>query len=172
MSDQTVSEAPPAAGWRLKLGVSIFVFSILVPVVGMPIVAVIDLSTSVRATVIGGLLMCGEGFGILAVVVMGKPSFQYIKSRVFAFLKEVGPPQRVSCIRYNIDLVMFCIPILFGWASVYAANYIPGFSQNSFSYAIGFDLLLLASLFVLGGDFWDKLHALFVSDAEVHFAQN
>ena len=53
VSDQTVSEAPPAAGWRLKLGVSIFVFSILVPVAGMPIGAMIDLSTSMSATVIG-----------------------------------------------------------------------------------------------------------------------
>jgi hypothetical protein len=31
-----------------------------------------------------------------------------------------------------------------------------------FAYAIGGDLLLLASLFVLGGDFWDKIRALFV----------
>ncbi len=30
-------------------------------------------------------------------------------------------------------------------------------------------LLLLASLFVLGGDFWDKLRALFVRDAKTQF---
>jgi len=31
-------------------------------------------------------------------------------------------------------------------------------------------LLLLASLLVLGGDFWDKLRALFVRDAKVQFS--
>ena len=31
--------------------------------------------------------------------------------------------------------------------------------------------LLLASLFVLGGDFWDKVRSLFIHDAEVRFAQ-
>ena len=63
------------------------------------------------------------------------------------------------------------IPILFGWISIYAADYIPGFSQNPLPYAIGGDLLLLVSLFVLGGNFWDKIRGLFVYDAEVHFSQ-
>ena len=36
-------------------------------------------------------------------------------------------------------------------------------------YAVGGDLILLASLFVLGGDFWDKIRSLFIHDAEVHF---
>jgi hypothetical protein len=31
------------------------------------------------------------------------------------------------------------------------------------------DLLLLVSLFILGGDFWDKLRALFVREAKVVF---
>jgi len=30
-------------------------------------------------------------------------------------------------------------------------------------------VLLVASLFVLGGDFWDKLRALFVHEARVQF---
>ena len=39
----------------------------------------------------------------------------------------------------------------------------------SMPYAVGGDLLLLSSLFPLGGDFWDKIRSLFVHDAEVHF---
>jgi hypothetical protein len=35
-------------------------------------------------------------------------------------------------------------------------------------FAVAGDLLLLASLFVLGGDFWDKLKALFIYDARAH----
>jgi hypothetical protein len=33
-------------------------------------------------------------------------------------------------------------------------------------YVIGGDVLLISSLFVLGGDFWDKVRALFVYDAK------
>lgn len=67
---------------------------------------------------------------------------------------------------------MFGVPILFGWLSGYNADYIPAFAQNPFPYALCGDLLLLASLFVLGGDFWDKLRVLFVHDAEVRFFQS
>jgi hypothetical protein len=34
-------------------------------------------------------------------------------------------------------------------------------------YAIAGDITLILSLFVLGGDFWDKVQALFLYDAKV-----
>jgi len=172
MNEQTGSATQPAAGWRLKLGVSIFLLSIIMPVAGIPTVTALDLSMTMKTTLSGGLLIGAEVLGILAIAVMGKPGYVYIKSRVFGFLKRYSPPDEVSRSRYNVGLAMFCIPILFAWISIYAADYIPGFSQNPLPYAIGGDLLLLVSLFVLGGDFWDKIRALFVHDAEVHFSQN
>ena len=59
---------------------------------------------------------------------------------------------------------MFCIPLLFALVSVYAAELIPGFIENPLPYAITGDVMLLLSLFVLGGDFWDKIRALFIYD--------
>jgi hypothetical protein len=85
--------------------------------------------------------------------------------------KQYGPLNKVSRLRYQIGLVMFCVPILFGWLSIYTAGYIPAFAQNPFPYALGRDLLLLAGLLVLGGDFWDKIRSLFIHNAEVRFAQ-
>ena len=169
MSEQVDSSAQPAANWRLTLGISIFLLSIIVPVAGIPVVTALDLSVAMKSTLSGGLLIGGEVLGVLAIAVMAKPGYVYIKSRVFGFLKRYGPPDEVSRSRYNVDLAMLCIPILFGWISIYAADYIPGFSQNPLPYAIGGDFLLLVSLFVLGGDFWDKIRALFVYDAEVRF---
>ena len=52
---------------------------------------------------------------------------------------------------------------------MYAAAYIPGFAQHPVAYALVGDFLLLSGLLVLGGDFWDKIQALFVHDAEVRF---
>ena len=157
----------PAAGWRLKLGVALFVLSILLPVIGVPLVAALGLSAATVATVTGVLLVSAEVLGIVAVAVMGKPGFAFIKNRVFGFLRQYGPPAEVSRTRYRIGLVMFAVPILFGWVAPYAADMIPGYAENVFTYAIVGDLALLASLFVLGGDFWDKLRALFIHGSRV-----
>jgi hypothetical protein len=62
---------------------------------------------------------------------------------------------------------MFVLPILFGWVTPYISDLIPNLGDNLFAYAIGGDMLLLASLFVLGGDFWDKVRALFVYSDKV-----
>ena len=157
-------------GWRLKLGAVLFGLSIILPVAGVPVVALFDFSTSVTATVTGGLLVSAEVMGLAAVAVMGKSGYALIKKKVFGFLKQYGPPNKVSRLRYRIGLVMFCTSIVFGWGAVYAAAVIPAVNCMSMPYAVGGDLLLLSSLFVLGGDFWDKVRSLFIHDAEVHFA--
>lgn len=149
-------------GWRLKLGVAIFVLSILLPVAGIPLVATLDLSGTVTASVSRALLAGAEVLGVLAVAVMGKAGYIYIKSRVFGLFRRYGPPEEVSRAHYNIGLVMFILPILFGWVTLYVSDWVPNLEENTFAYAIGGDMLLLASLFVLGGDFWDKIRALFV----------
>lgn len=62
---------------------------------------------------------------------------------------------------------MFFVFIILGWVTPYTADLIPGLEANLLAYGLGGDLLLLASLFVLGGNFWDKIRSLFVYDAEV-----
>jgi hypothetical protein len=151
-----------AAGWRLKFGVGLFVLSIALPVLGVPLVAVMGLSTGVVATISGALLGGSEVLGIVAVAVMGKSGYAYIKNQVFGFLRRYGPPAEVGRIRYSIGLVMFTTPIILGWLAPYGADVIPGYVDNELAYAIAGDLLLLTSLAVLGGDFWDKLRALFI----------
>ena len=48
-------------------------------------------------------------------------------------------------------------------------QHIPDRAENVFSFALAGDIMLIASLFVLGGDFWDKLRSLFVYDARATF---
>ncbi|WP_372683820.1 transporter suffix domain-containing protein [Desulfosarcina sp.] len=163
------SPEPKVEDWRLKLGAVIFGLSILLPIAGVPLVGLFGFSTGMKATITGGLLVSAEIMGLAAVAVMGKSGYAYIKKRALGFLKQYGPPNKVSPLRYKIGLVMFLAPILFGWVSIYTARWIPGFENNSFFYAVGGDLMLLSSLFVLGGDFWDKIRSLFIHDAEVHF---
>ena len=169
MSDTTGSAA--ITGWRLKASLALLILSIIVPAAGVWLVTTLDLSTTLAATFSGALLMGGELLGVTAVAIMGKPGFEYIKTRVFGFLKRYGPPQEVGRVRYGIGLVMFCIPILFAWLAIYLGDYLPGFAQDPLPYALGGDILLLTSLFVLGGDFWDKLRSLFVHNAVAQFPE-
>ncbi len=159
----------PAATWRLKLGVGMFIVSILLPIIGVPLTAKLGLSAAMTTTLSGGLLVAAEIMGLAAVAVMGKQGYTYIKKRFFGFLKQYGPLDEVGARRYTIGLVMFCTAILFGWLSIYTREWIPGFTTNPLPYAIGGDVLLLTSLFVLGGNFWDKIRVVFIHSAKVRF---
>ncbi len=171
MVDSSQAAAPAAAGWRLKLGVGLFGFSIALPVIGLPLVAAMDLSTGTLAKISSVVFVGAEVLGLVAVAVMGKSGYAFIKNRVFGFLKQYGPPAEVSRTRYRIGLVMFAVPIVFGWLAPYAAHHIPSYPGNEISFAVVGDLLLLASLFVLGGDFWDKLRALLNHGAKAVFSE-
>jgi hypothetical protein len=163
------SPEPKLESWRLKLGAGLFGFSILLPLAGVPMVGLFDVSTGMSATLTGGLLVAAEVMGLAAVGVMGKSGYALIKKKLLGLIKQYGPPNKVSRLRYRIGLVMFCTPIVFGWVSIYTARWIPGFENDPFLYAVGGDLMLLSGLFVLGGDFWDKVRSLFVHDAEARF---
>ena len=171
MSDASQPDAP-AVGWRLKLGIGLLALSIILPVAGVPLVALVGLSAGRVATISGALLAGAEVIGVVAVAVMGKSGYAYIKNHVFRFLKQHGPPAEVGRTRYTVGLVMFAVPFIFGWLAPYANNLIPGYPGNEFAYAIIGDVLLLSSLFILGGDFWDKLRALFVHGAKALFPQS
>ncbi|MDH3691746.1 MAG: hypothetical protein OEU36_20065, partial [Gammaproteobacteria bacterium] len=153
------------------LGVFLFGLSIVLPVFGIPLVAAMGLSAATVATISGVLLGGSEVLGIVAVAVMGKSGYAFIKNRAFGFLKQYGPPAEVGRIRYNIGLVMFAVPILFGWLTPYFADRVPGYVGNEFAFGVVGDLVLLSSLFVLGGDFWDKVRSLFMHGAKVRFAE-
>ena len=171
MSKHEISSEQVVSSWRLKLGVVLFLLSIALPLLGIPMVAAFGLSTTMTASVSGGLLVGAEVLGLLAVAVMGKSGFAFIKTRIFGFLKQYGPPKDVSRRRYTIGLVMFFVPVFFGWVSIYVPDFIPGFTSNPLAYAISGDLLLLMSLIVLGGNFWDKIRALFIYDAKIYFRE-
>jgi hypothetical protein len=64
-------------------------------------------------------------------------------------------------------LYMLVVPILYAWIASYAPSWLPENYVLRVWVNVGLDLVALASLFVLGGDFWDKVRALFLHDARV-----
>lgn len=153
---------------RLYAGGVIFIMGFLSPLL-VPLVTTSSLPVGWKTT-ISGLLLVGvpELTMLIAAAVMGKEGFDYLKQRVFGFLgKHFAPPETVSRTRYRIGLILFMIPLLFGWIVPYIPGYLPLFEENRLLFAVIGDVLLLSSLFVLGGEFWDKLRALFIYKAKV-----
>ena len=158
---------PPRAGWRLRLGLVILVVGWLSPLL-IPLAARTSLATEWK-TIISGLMAVGipELFTVAAIAIMGKSGYNLIADRFFTFWKKHGPADRVSLNRYRAGLVMFALPVLFGWLGPYGAHHIPLYETHRFIVSLIGDVVFLASLFVLGGDFWDKVRALFIWNARV-----
>ncbi len=159
-----VAAAPPPQG-RLTLGGGIFVVGLLCPL-AIPWVANSGLPVGWKA-VLSGLLLLGipELLMLVAAAVLGKSGFHFLKGLLFAFFKRHAIPKEVSPTRYRIGLVMFLVPMLWGWLTPYVAHGIPGYEGHRLEVGLLGDLLLLSSLIVLGGEFWEKLRALFIHRA-------
>jgi hypothetical protein len=164
-NDTRHSAKPPAA--RLILGGAIFISGFLSPLL-TPLVVTSSLPTTWK-TAISGLLVFGipELFMVIAVAVLGKEGYNYLKSKLFAILKKAAPPDEVSQIRYHIGLFLFLLPIFVGWLLPYFTSLIPHYEEYRMIINVSGDLMLLISFFVLGGDFWDKLRGLFVHKAKI-----
>ena len=163
------ADVPPRG--RLALGGSILVAGLLCPLL-VPLVTASGLPAGWKAT-LSGLLLLGipEVFMLVAVAVMGKAGYAYLKAKALGFLKRhVAPPDTVGRTRYRIGLVLFVLPVLYGWLGPYVRHVLPDSDAGVLWPHVGGDLVFVTSLFVLGGDFWDKVRALFVHGARATFA--
>ena len=160
-----MAKDPEQPNWRFRIGVILFVASWCSPLL-IPLVATSDLPTRWKTIVSGALAVGIPEIGtILAIAIMGKSGFETMKHRIFGFLKKHGPADRVSPTRYRIGLVMFVIPLLFGWLSPYLQILIPQFEEHRNLLAVTDDVIFIGSFIVLGGNFWGKIRSLFVHDA-------
>lgn len=156
-------EAEPLPQWRFKLGFALLVISF----VGLPLLGLILalFGVSDLAAVSGVMIVAAEVMMIAGAAIAGKEGFAQIKAKLFGYLKPLAPAKAVSRTRYRFGLVLFFLPLLFGWAAFYFADRIPAFETHYLAYGIAGDVMLAISLFVLGGEFWGKLRSLFIHDA-------
>ena len=158
MSDKTDARARI----RFRLGATIFIIGFCSPLF-IPLVTAANLSVKWKATISGALALgIPELFSIIAIAIMGKPGFINLKEIIAKIFKKYSPPERVSLSRYRIGLAMFIMPLLMAWILPYIGHLVPFYQENLVPCSIGGDVLFVSSFFVLGGEFWDKLQALFV----------
>ena len=151
-----------SADTRLKLGMALLIVGLIMPA-GTLLVAATDWPLAVK-TVVSGLLLFGfEIMLIPAVALMGKDNFDRIWAGAMRLLKTLKPAGGVSRRRYTIGLFIFV-------GASYAPSWLPEDYVLRVWVNLGLDAIALASLFVLGGDFWDKVRALFLHDARAVFS--
>jgi hypothetical protein len=153
------------AVWRFRLGVSLISIGWICPLF-IPLVTNSALSTEWKTALSGFLLVVGpELLSLLAIAILGKDGFNYLKEKVFALLRRAAPSAKVSRTRYRAGLAIWVFLFVYGSFVWYAPQLIPGYAENRIALNLTADFLFIVSLFVLGGDFWEKFRALFSYDS-------
>jgi hypothetical protein len=104
---------------------------------------------------------------------MGKAGFQQLKRTVFGYVSSITPSMdaEVGPWRHRVGIVMFFVPLVSAFLEPYVDTIWPGLRPNLWQLQALGDLMLIASFFVLGGNFWEKVRALFIRKARVANAE-
>ena len=118
----------------------------------------------ITAILMGGLLVGGpEIIMVIAIALWGKTTFDYFMGYIYRFFKRLAPSASVSTTRYYIGLILFISSFFPSWILAYAPTLV---SNSARIYIVfTFDILFIISFFVLGGDFWEKIRALFMPNS-------
>lgn len=159
---------PHSAGWRFKLGIGILCV-MLGSWLMVPLAAAVGVAGSKVAALTGVLFISNKVLLILVIAVMGKAGFQQLKGRLFGYVTSMVPSAdvEVGAVRHRVGLIMFCLPLLTAFLEPYIDNLWPGLRPNRWELQLLGDLMLIGSFFVLGGNFWDKVRALFIRTSRV-----
>ena len=167
MSNPQDDNAPGSAGWRFKLGIAIICL-MLGSWLMVPLAAAVDVPGSKIAALTGVLFISNKVLLILVIAIMGKSGFQQLKRSMFGYVSTLAPADvEVGPARHRIGLVMFCLPLISAFLEPYIDTIWPGLRPNIWQLQALGDAMLIGSFFVLGGNFWDKVRALFIRTARV-----
>jgi hypothetical protein len=167
--NQTASETGVGkVGFRFGIAVGLIVAGYAALVL-IPFVINSDMTIGLKTALSGLLALSPMLTKIAAVAVMGKRGFKILKAYVFKFLGRFQPPETVGRERYRFGLILFVLSIVFGSLLPYLPGFLVDWKSNETFWSLVNDVFLLVSLYVLGGEFWNKLAALFSYDAKVSF---
>lgn len=165
MSADALSFPERKARWRMSLALVLWVGGFFLPL-AIPLVTTLPLPGATK-TALSGLLVFGlpQVLTVIAIAIVGKSGFHYLMDQVFGAAKKFGPPVHVSRLRYRIGLVMLFLPLAVSLLEPYITLLVVQELLPHWVYGAVDDTLFLMSFFVLGGEFWDKVKALFIYEA-------
>ncbi len=149
---------PVQMGWRFYLGTAVFVGAAAGWLL-VPLASAWGWSGSQIASLSGVLFLANKLALVIAIAILGKPGFNHLKRLLFGMLRKLGAPQQVGRRRYDLGLILIMVPLLMTWVEPYAVVLGPE-SVYWFLQDLPLELLLLIGLFLVGGEFWNKVRAL------------
>jgi hypothetical protein len=168
-----MAEETPAAlpRWRFALGIALFLAA-FVPHVVLGLLILSGAGARAVGTMAAISFTLNKVFLLASVVVLGRAGFDRIKQYFVGTFRRHVMKDQVGPWRYGIGLVLFVVPLVFAWKAPYVTELMPITGRHSIDAAIVTDVIFIISLFVLGGNFWDKLRALFIRRATVNLPEN
>jgi hypothetical protein len=165
---EAVKPNETSAGWRFGLGTAIFVLAFALWLL-VPLAALMQAGASTVAALTSTVFIGNKVLLLLVIAIMGKPGFQELKQRMFGYAVALAPSDEavVGPLRHRIGLVMFLTPLISSIIEPYVDAIAPNARPDSWVLQVLGDLMLIASVFVLGRNFWEKAAALFVRTARV-----
>lgn len=168
MSTAQDTAQPVSSGWRFKTGVALIC---LMPACWLlvPLAAALDVPGTKIAALTGMLFISNKVLLLLVIAIMGKAGFQQLKRTVFGHVSRLAPSieREVGPVRHAVGLTLFCLPLITSFLEPYVDSLWPGLRPNLWQLQALGDALLIGSFFVLGGNFWEKVRALFIRTARV-----
>jgi hypothetical protein len=161
-------DAPQNPGIRFYLGLGVFILSVFMLPIGIFLQQFVP-QHFWRAFVLAVFWASAPIMKVSSIAILGKPSYVWIKYRFWHIFVKVTKPHEVSRLRYTIGLIMFCLPVIPNYIMSYAPKLIADAYPARLIINIVIDAVFIISWFVLGGDFWDKVRALFTYTAKVKF---
>jgi hypothetical protein len=164
MSAAALSISERKVRWRMSLALVLWVGGFFLPL-AIPLVTGLALPVATK-TALSALLIFGlpQLLTVIAIAIVGKSGFHYLMEGFFGVAKKLGPPVHVSKLRYQIGLVMLFLPLAVSLLQPYVTLLVVQ-EHPHWIYGAVDDTLFLTSFFVLGGEFWDKVKALFIYEA-------
>jgi hypothetical protein len=149
----------------MNLALVLWVGGFFLPL-AIPLVIRLPLPITTK-TALAGLLVLGlpQLLTVIAIALVGKSGFHYIRELIFGAAKRLEPPAHVSRARYHTGLVMLFLPLAVSLLEPYSTPLLAMEHLPHWVFGAVEDTLFLMSFFVLGGEFWDKVKALFIYEA-------
>jgi len=155
-------------GPRFYAGVVFFVLFLTGPLF-IPLVYLLPIPLGWKAGISAGLAIgLPEVFAVIAIALMGRENFEALLQPFKRLLDRISPP-RVGRRRYAIGLAMLLLPVAEAAVFLHSDDWRELFADHYLVRAIVWNVLILGSFIVLGGDFRTKIRALFIRQARVQF---
>jgi hypothetical protein len=169
-----VAAVPLPSRSRLAAGAAILAAALLAKIAGPAVIVSSDLSAAWKTGLTAALFIIVPKILVISIVLLlGKSGFAYLKSVVYTGVARVtaplAPPRQVSPARYRVGLVILTLALAEALFMPYLESAFPGLAKRHPAWDWISDGALVLGIFVLGGDFWDKLRALYVHGAVVQF---